>query len=139
MLNKVILMGRITADPDLRYTPQGTAVLRFSLAVQRSYVKQGEERQTDFINCVAFRSTAEFISKWFSKGSQIVIVGNLQSKQWEEDGKKRYGMDVIVDESYFCDKKQDKPDEEQRYTYEERKAIEAEEFISQMEEIETPF
>lgn len=139
MLNKVILMGRITADPDLRYTPQGTAVLRFSLAVQRSYVKQGEERQTDFINCVAFKSTAEFISKWFAKGSQIVIVGNLQSKQWEEDGKKRYGMDVIVDESYFCDKKQDKPDEEQRYTYEERKAIEAEEFMSQMEEIETPF
>lgn len=139
MLNKVILMGRITADPDLRYTPQGTAVLRFSLAVQRSYVKQGEERQTDFINCVAFRSTAEFISKWFAKGSQIVVLGNLQSKQWEEDGKKRYGMDVIVDESYFCEKKQDKPDEEQRYTYEERKAIETEEFMSQMEEIETPF
>ena len=139
MLNKVMLMGRLTADPDIRYTPSGIAVARFSLAVQRSYVKQGEERQTDFINCTAFRSTAEFVSKWFGKGNQMVVVGSLQSRSWETDGKKQYGMDVVVDETFFCEKKQDKPDEEQQYIHDERQAIETEEFMSTLDEVETPF
>ena len=140
MLNKVMLMGRLTAEPEIRYTPSGVAVARFSLAVQRSYVKQGEERQTDFINCIAFRSTAEFIGKWFHKGSQMVVVGSLQTRSWEDnDGNKRYSMDVVVDETYFCEKKQDKPDGEQQYIHDERKAIETEEFMSTLDEVETPF
>ena len=142
MLNKVILMGRITADPDLRYTPQGTAVTRFSLAVQRSYVKQGEERQTDFINCVAFRSTAEFVNKWFTKGRQIIVEGSLQSRSWEDkDGNKRSALDVIVDNTYFCDKKQDKPDEEQQYLHDERKGMETSdsEFMMPIAEEDMPF
>ena len=123
MLNKVMLMGRLTADPEIRYTPSGVAVARFSLAVQRSYVKQGKERQTDFINCTAFRSTAEFISKYFDKGSLAVVVGELQSRSWtDEDGNKRSATDVIVDEIHFAESKK-KDDEEKTYLKAEREGI----------------
>ena len=116
MLNKVMLMGRLVSDPEVRYTPQQTAVARFSIAVQRSYVKQGEERQTDFINVTAFRSTAEFISKWFKKGQMMVVVGSLQSRKWEKDGKIMYGMDVIAEEVHFGESKKEK-DENQAVVY----------------------
>ena len=109
MLNKVMLMGRLTGDPEVRYSPSGVAVARFSLAVQRSYVKQGEERQTDFINIVAFRSTAEFIGKYFTKGQLMVVVGSLQSRSWDDkDGNKRYGMDVVAEEVHFGESKKDR-------------------------------
>ncbi len=109
MLNKVMLMGRLTSDPELRRTPgSDVAIARFSLAVQRSYVKQGEERQTDFINVTAFRSTAEFVSKWFSKGQMMVVVGSLQSRRWEKDGKTQYGMDVIAEEVHFGESKKER-------------------------------
>lgn len=131
MLNKVFLNGRLTGDPDTKYTPQGVAVTRFSLAVQRSYVKQGEERQTDFINCTAFRSTAEFIHKWFKKGSAMILVGSLQTRSWEDkDGNKKFATDVIADEVYFGDSKTKKPDEESQYLYDERKGIEQSDTIS---------
>ncbi len=109
MLNKVMLMGRLTSDPEMRYSPSGVAVARFSIAVQRSYVKQGEERQTDFINIVAFRSTAEFVGKWFTKGQLMVVVGSLQSRRWEDkDGKTQYGMDVVAEEIHFGESKKDR-------------------------------
>lgn len=109
MLNKVMLMGRLTGDPEVRYSPSGVAVARFSLAVQRSYVKQGEERQTDFINIVAFRSTAEFVGKYFGKGQLMVVVGSLQTRSWDDkDGNKRYGMDVVADEIHFAESKKDR-------------------------------
>lgn len=109
MLNKVVLMGRLTRDPELRYSPSGVAVVRFSLAVQRSYVKQGEERQTDFINITAFRSTAEFISKWFTQGQLMVVVGSLQSRSWDDkDGNKRFAMDVVAEEVHFGESKKDR-------------------------------
>ncbi len=109
MLNKVMLMGRLTNDPEMRYSTAGVAVVRFSLAVQRSYVKQGEERQADFINIVAFRSTAEFVGKWFKKGQLMVVVGSLQSRRWEDkDGKTQYGMDVVAEEVHFGESKKER-------------------------------
>lgn len=102
MLNKVILMGRITHDLEMRSTPSGTSVLQFSLAVERNFVKQGEERQTDFINCVAWKQTAEMIAKWFGKGRLIAIEGRLQSRSYEDkQGNKRTAIEVIVDQASF--------------------------------------
>ena len=106
MLNKVILMGRFTRDPELRSTPQGVSTCSFSLAVDRNY-RDGEERKADFINCVAWRSTAEFISKFFHKGSLAVIEGNIQTRSWDDDGKKRYATEIVVSQVYFADSKKD--------------------------------
>ena len=108
MINKVILEGRLTRDPETRYSPSGTAVTRFNIAVDRRYVKQGEDRQTDFVGIVSFGKTAEFVSKWFVKGQGIAVVGNLQSRRWEdENGKTKYGMDVIAEEVHFAGKRPD--------------------------------
>ena len=108
MLNKVILMGRFTRDPELRSTPQGISTCSFSLAVDRNFVRQGEERKADFINCVAWRQTAEFISKYFRKGSMVALEGSIQTRSWDDqDGKKRYATDVVADEVLFVDSKKD--------------------------------
>lgn len=108
MLNKVILMGRLTRDPELRTTPQGVSVCTFSVAVDRGYVRQGEERQADFINVVAWRSTAEFVSKYFIKGQMIAVVGRLQTRNYDDkDGKKVYVTEVVADEISFADSKRD--------------------------------
>ncbi|SDA24193.1 single-strand DNA-binding protein [Ruminococcus sp. YE71] len=102
MLNKVILSGRITQDLELRQTNGGNAVLQFTLAVQRNFAKQGEERQTDFITCVAWGKTAEFISRFFRKGKSIAIVGNLRSRTYDDkNGTKHYVTEVFVDEAQF--------------------------------------
>ena len=99
-LNKVILGGRLTADPELKQTPQGVSVTSFSVAVNR----RGKEQQTDFINCVAWRQTAEIICKFFRKGSSICIVGNIQVRTWNDNnGNKRYATEVIADEVHFVD------------------------------------
>lgn len=103
MLNKVILMGRLTRDPELRSTPQGVSTCSFSLAVERNF-KNGEERKADFINCVAWRQTAEFISKYFSKGSLVAVEGSIQTRSWvDNEGKTRYATDVIVGQVYFAE------------------------------------
>lgn len=108
-LNKVILGGRLTGDPELRQTPQGIAVTSFGLAVSRRYAAKGQERPTDFINCVAWRSTAEFVSKYFHKGSPICVVGSIQSRSWvDQQGNKRYAVDVVVDEANFVDSAADR-------------------------------
>lgn len=105
-LNKVILGGRLTADPELKQTPSGVAVCSFTLAVNRKYTKEGEQQQTDFINCVAWRNTAEFISRYFKKGSSLCIVGNIQTRTWtDQNNQKRYATEVIVDEAMFVDSK----------------------------------
>lgn len=112
MLNKVILMGRFTRDPELRSTPQGISTCAFSIAVDRNFVRQGEERKADFINCVAWRQTAEFISKYFRKGSMVALEGSLQSRSWDDaDGKKRYATEVIVSQVYFAESKRDSQSE----------------------------
>lgn len=103
MLNKAILMGRITRDPELRYTPSNVAVCTFTVAIDRRYVRQGEERQADFINVVAWRQQAEFVSKYFTKGRMINVVGSIQTRSWDDqNGTKRYATEVIADEINFC-------------------------------------
>ena len=104
-MNKVILMGRLTRDPEMRQTQSGVNVCSFSIAVNRRFAKEGQQN-ADFINCTAWRQQAEFICKYFAKGSMISVVGNLQSRSWEnQEGKKQYATDVVVDEVYFTGSK----------------------------------
>lgn len=106
-MNKVILMGRLTRDPEMRQTPNGVSVCSFSIAVNRRFAKEGQQT-ADFINCTAWRQQAEFICKYFPKGSMIAVVGSLQSRSWEnQEGKKQYSTDVVVDEVYFTGSKND--------------------------------
>ncbi|MBE6662150.1 MAG: single-stranded DNA-binding protein [Ruminococcaceae bacterium] len=109
-LNKVILAGRLTAEPELKQTQSGISVLSFSIAVNRRYVKstdgQQAQQQTDFINLVAWRQTAEFISRFFHKGSSICVTGSIQVRPWQDQqGQKRYSTEVVVDEAMFVDSK----------------------------------
>lgn len=109
-LNKVILAGRLIADPELKQTQSGISVLSTTIAINRKYagkVDGGEKKQeTDFINLVAWRQTADFISKFFKKGSAICVSGSIQSRTWsDKDGNKRYATEVIVDEAMFVDSK----------------------------------
>ena len=108
MLNKIIIMGRLTRDPELRRTGSGTAVTSFSLAVDRDFKSQSGEKETDFIDIVAWRSTAEFVSKYFTKGRMAVVEGRLQIRDWtDRDGGKRRSAEVIADNVYFGDSKRE--------------------------------
>ena len=109
MLNHIELMGRLTRDPELRHTQSGTAVASFTLAVDRDYgSRDGGDRQTDFIDCVAWRNTAEFASKYFTKGRMAVVTGRLQLRDWTaNDGSKRRSAEVVVDNMYFGDSRRD--------------------------------
>ena len=104
-LNKVVLAGRITADPELKQTASGVSVLSFTLAVNRRFSRNEQgEQQTDFINMVAWRQTAEFISKYFRKGSAICVTGSIQTRKWQDNqGQNRYATEVVVDEAMFVD------------------------------------
>ena len=104
-MNQSMLMGRICKEPELRTSQSGMSMLSFSIAVPRDYKKEGEERQTDFIMCKCFGKTAEFISKYFSKGSMIAIMGKIQTGSYDKDGTKVYTTDVIVDKAYFTGEK----------------------------------
>ena len=102
-VNEVILVGRLTKDPELKSTLSGVSVCSFTVACDRRYQKEGE-RQADFISCVAWRNTAEFISKYFPKGTRIALEGSLQTRSWEDDaGNKRYATEVVVDHAEFCE------------------------------------
>lgn len=106
MLNKIILMGRLTRDPELRQTQNGTKVAAFSLAVDRDYAAQSGERETDFIDCFAWRGTAEFAAKYFTKGQMAAVEGRLQVRDWtDKDGNKRRSYEVIADSLYFAGSK----------------------------------
>ena len=109
VLNKVFIQGRMCADPELRHTQSGTAVASFTLAVERDFKdKTTGERTTDFIDCVAWRSTAEFVSRFFAKGRMAVVVGSLQIRAWEDkEGNKRCTAEVVADNVYFGDSKRD--------------------------------
>ena len=108
MLNHITIMGRLTADPIMRRTNNGTAVTSFTLACDRDYAPQGAERETDFIEVVAWRSTAEFVEKYFSKGRMAVVSGRLQIRLWEDkNGNKRRSAEVLADSVYFGDSKRD--------------------------------
>ena len=108
-MNKVILMGRLTRDPEVRYTQtNNTLVSSFSLAVNRRFARQGEERQADFINVVAWSKTGEFCSKYFKKGQQVGVIGRIQTRTWDdEQGQRRYITEVVAEEAYFADSKRD--------------------------------
>ena len=106
MLNKVILMGRLVADPDVRSTPSGVSVTTFSLAVDRGYAKPGEEKQVDFIQIVCWRSTADFVGKYFSKGQLVAVEGAIRTRNYtDQSGTKRYITEVVANEVFFAEGK----------------------------------
>ncbi len=109
--NKVILGGRLTADPELKTTPSGVSVTTFTMAVNRRFGgKEGEQPQADFINVTAWRQTAEFITRFFRKASSICIVGSVQTRSWTDgQGQKRFATEVVADEAYFVDAKGEMP------------------------------
>lgn len=116
MLNKIIIMGRLTRDPELRRTPSGTAVASFSLAVERDFKGQNGERETDFIDVVAWRNAAEFASKYFTKGRMAVVEGRLQVRDWtDNENRKRRTAEVVAENIYFGDSKREEPQD----TYQE--------------------
>ena len=116
MLNHSVIMGRLTRDPELRRTDSGIAVASFSVAVDRDRAPEGQEKETDFIDCVAWRGTAEFVSKYFSKGSMIVVSGRLQIRSWtDKEGQKRRSAEIVADNVYFGEGKKDKPQEQTQY------------------------
>lgn len=107
MINTVALTGRLTYEPELKVTQSGVSVIRFQMAVDRNYQAQGQERQADFIDCMAWRSTAEFISRYFHKGDMIGIEGSIQTSNFtDKDGNKRKSVDVVANNVSFCGSKQ---------------------------------
>ena len=108
MLNHITIMGRLVRDPELRYTPNKVAVASFTLAVERDYKPENGERETDFIDCVAWRHTAEFVSKYFSKGRMAAVSGRLQIRPWtDKDGNKRRAAEIAAESVYFADSNKD--------------------------------
>lgn len=134
MLNHITAMGRLTRDPELRYTQSNVPVASFTIACDRDYSGQGQEKQTDFIDIVAWRSTGEFVSKYFSKGRMIVVSGRLQSRKWtDKDGNKRTSWEIVADNCYFGDSKKDG---EGGSTYNEQQAYDTMQKQSQLQELE---
>lgn len=108
MLNKVILMGRLTRDPELRHTQSDVSVASFTLAVDRGFRRDDNQQSADFINVVAWRNTAEFVSKWFSKGQLVAVSGRLQVRSYKDrDGNNRTATEVVADECFFAESKRD--------------------------------
>ena len=107
-MNKILLKGRVSKEIELSYTQtNNVAVTNFTVAVNRDFTKQGEERQADFINCVAYNKTAEFVNKYFKKGQEILVIGRLQNRNWDDqNGQKHYVTEVIVENVEFCGSKQ---------------------------------
>ena len=104
-INTAVIMGRLTADPELKTTVSGLSVLSFSVAVERNYQKEGEEKAVEFINVVAWRKTAEFVSKYFHKGSMIAVEGSIQTRKYEDkDGNKRTAVEILANTVSFCGK-----------------------------------
>lgn len=108
MLNRVILMGRLTADPDYRQTESGTALARFTLAVERDFSGKGKERETDFFDVQTWRGTADFVNKYFHKGQLVAVQGRIQTGSYtDKDGNKRKSWDIVADQVYFAESKRD--------------------------------
>lgn len=107
-INKSVIGGRLTADPELKQTASGISACTFAIAVNRRYTRSDGQQEADFINCQAWRQTAEFITKYFKKGSSICVTGAIQTRSWTDtNGQKRYATEVVVDEAYFVDGKSD--------------------------------
>lgn len=112
MLNQIVIQGRLTRDPEMRQTPGGTPICTFSLAVERDFKDKDGNRKVDFIDCVCWRGTAEFASKYFAKGRMALVLGSLQIRTYEKDGEKRRAAEILVSSLYFSDSKPqgEKPD-----------------------------
>ena len=133
MLNQITAMGRLTRDPELRYTQNNVPVASFTIACDRDYSGQGQEKQTDFIDCVAWRSTGEFVNKYFSKGRMIVVSGRLQSRKWtDKEGNKRTSWEIVADNCYFGDSKKDG----EGSTYNEQQAYNTMQQQAQLQELD---
>ena len=118
MLNKVVIMGRFTKDPELRRTGSGTAVTSFSLACDRDFKSQSGDKETDFIEVVAWKNTAEFVSKYFTKGRMAVVEGRLQIRDWtDKTGNKRTTAEVVADNVYFADSKRSESNDNQKENF----------------------
>lgn len=118
MLNKIIIMGRLTRDPELRRTGSGTAVTSFSMACDRDFKSQSGDKETDFIEVVAWKNTAEFVSKYFSKGRMAVVEGRLQIRDWtDKAGNKRTTAEVVADNVYFADSKRSESNDNQKENF----------------------
>ena len=133
MLNSVCLMGRLTADPELKSTQSGVSVCNFRIAVDRTYTPKDQEKQTDFINIVTWRSTAEFVSRYFRKGQLVAVQGSIQTSQYtDRDGNKRTAFDVVADNVFFAEKKAESGETKQGAGYDHSPDIQGdfEEIIS---------
>lgn len=133
MLNSVCLMGRLTADPELKSTQSGVSVCSFRIAVDRTYTPKGQEKQTDFINIVTWRGTAEFVSRYFRKGQLVAVQGSIQTSQYtDRDGNKRTAFDVVADNVFFAEKKAESGETKQGAGYDHSPDIQGdfEEIIS---------
>ena len=141
MLNKIIIMGRLTRDPELRRTGSGTAVTSFSLACDRDFKSQSGEKETDFIEAVAWKNTAEFVSKYFSKGRMAVVEGRLQIRDWtDKDGGKRRSAEVVADNVYFADSKRSESNDNQKENFNALSGRLSDDFVPAIEECgEIPF
>ena len=139
-LNKVILIGHLTADPELKQTQTGVSVTSFTIGVTRRYVRAGEQSQSDFISIVAWRQTAEFICKFFKKGNAICICGSIQTRSYDaQDGTKRYVTEVVADEATFVEKKSDKADDFRAPAFSTEKTEQAPKFDEIAEDGDLPF
>ena len=141
MLNKIIIMGRLTHDPELRRTGSGTAVTSFSLACDRDFKSQSGEKETDFIEVVAWKNTAEFVSKYFSKGRMAVVEGRLQIRDWtDKAGNKRTTAEVVADNVYFADSKRSESNDNQKENFNALSGRVSDDFVPASEEDgELPF
>lgn len=139
-LNKVILIGHLTADPELKQTQTGVSVTSFTIGVTRRYVRAGEQSQSDFINIVAWRQTAEFICKFFKKGNAICICGSIQTRTYDaQDGTKRYITEVVADEATFVEKKSDRAEDFKAPAFSSEKGEQAPKFDEIAEDGDLPF
>ena len=141
MLNKIIIMGRLTRDPELRRTGSGTAVTSFSMACDRDFKSQSGDKETDFIEVVAWKNTAEFVSKYFSKGRMAVVEGRLQIRDWtDKDGGKRRSAEVVADNVYFADSKRSESNDNQKENFNALSGRVSDDFVPISEEDgELPF
>ena len=141
MLNKIIIMGRLTRDPELRRTGSGTAVTSFSLACDRDFKSQSGDKETDFIEVVAWKNTAEFVSKYFSKGRMAVVDGRLQIRDWtDKAGNKRTTAEVVAENVYFADSKRSESNDNQKENFDALSGRLSDDFVPISEEDgEIPF
>lgn len=131
-MNKAVLMGRLVRDPEVRTTQSGTSVANFTLAIDRQYKNSDGSRTTDFIPCVAWRQTGEFVYKYFRKGDRLLAEGTIQPSSWiDNDGQKRYKTEVVVDQVHFCESKSS--------SQQSRESYQADEYLDEAEDTPLPF